>query len=181
MATDDAPGELELVRSFINTAEPVSDMDELRTPEEMTRWLAEHDLLDGGTRLSRRDQNRAARFREALRGLLLANSGESVPPGAVDELNQLAAGGGLAMSFSGDGTAELTPTGAGIGAAIGRLAAIVGGAMADGTWARLKVCRAEDCEWAFYDRSRNRSGTWCDMAACGNRAKVRSYRERHAR
>jgi predicted RNA-binding Zn ribbon-like protein len=52
--------------------------------------------------------------------------------------------------------------------------------MSDGTWARVKACRAEDCRWAFYDFSRNRSGTWCDMAVCGNRAKVRAYRARTA-
>ena len=51
-------------------------------------------------------------------------------------------------------------------------------ARADGTWDRLKVCLADDCQWAYYDRSRNRSSVWCDMRVCGNRAKVRSYRER---
>jgi predicted RNA-binding Zn ribbon-like protein len=40
------------------------------------------------------------------------------------------------------------------------------------------VCAAEDCRWAFYDRSRNRSRTWCSMEECGNRAKARSYRAR---
>ncbi len=52
-------------------------------------------------------------------------------------------------------------------------------AQAAGTWERLKSCPADDCRWAFYDRSRNRSAVWCNMAVCGNRAKVRSYRERH--
>jgi predicted RNA-binding Zn ribbon-like protein len=51
--------------------------------------------------------------------------------------------------------------------------------MAEGTWERLKVCPAHDCLWAFYDSSRNRSGHWCSMKVCGNRAKARSYRERH--
>jgi predicted RNA-binding Zn ribbon-like protein len=53
--------------------------------------------------------------------------------------------------------------------------------MSDGSWQRVKACRADDCHWAFYDFSRNRSGTWCDMAVCGNREKVRSYRERAPR
>ncbi|HEX6654657.1 MAG TPA: CGNR zinc finger domain-containing protein, partial [Candidatus Limnocylindria bacterium] len=30
----------------------------------------------------------------------------------------------------------------------------------------------------FFDRSRNRSGTWCTMAVCGSRMKSRSYRSR---
>ena len=51
----------------------------------------------------------------------------------------------------------------------------------EGQWIRLKVCPADDCQWAFYDRSRNRSATWCDMKVCGNRHKVREYRERRLR
>jgi predicted RNA-binding Zn ribbon-like protein len=50
--------------------------------------------------------------------------------------------------------------------------------MADGTWSRLKACRADDCLWAFYDGSRNHSAAWCSMASCGNRAKARAYRSR---
>jgi len=50
----------------------------------------------------------------------------------------------------------------------------------DGTWARVKACVADDCQWAFYDSSRNRSGRWCDMAVCGNREKVRTYRSRQS-
>ncbi|MGW1677133.1 CGNR zinc finger domain-containing protein [Saccharopolyspora sp. NPDC002376] len=48
-----------------------------------------------------------------------------------------------------------------------------------GHWDRIKICPAEDCLWAFYDRSRNRSRTWCSMRVCGNREKARSWRERH--
>ncbi len=48
--------------------------------------------------------------------------------------------------------------------------------MVDGTWSRLKACR--QCEWAFYDWSKNRSGRWCAMSVCGNRTKVRAYRAR---
>jgi predicted RNA-binding Zn ribbon-like protein len=56
--------------------------------------------------------------------------------------------------------------------------AAAGTAMLDGSWARLKACAGPECEWAFYDRSRNRSGLWCDMAVCGSRHKVRAYRSR---
>jgi predicted RNA-binding Zn ribbon-like protein len=34
------------------------------------------------------------------------------------------------------------------------------------------------CQWLFYDRSRNRSAVWCQMAVCGNRIKTKAYRER---
>jgi predicted RNA-binding Zn ribbon-like protein len=45
--------------------------------------------------------------------------------------------------------------------------------------ARVKECAASDCHWVFLDASRNGSRRWCDMKACGNRAKARVYRHRH--
>ncbi len=51
---------------------------------------------------------------------------------------------------------------------------------AQGAWPRLKACPADDCQWAFYDGSRNRSRTWCWMEECGNREKTRRYRSRKA-
>jgi len=50
----------------------------------------------------------------------------------------------------------------------------------EGIWSRLKVCPNEACQWAFYDRSRNRSGRWCMMEVCGNRMKARSFRQRQS-
>jgi len=47
-----------------------------------------------------------------------------------------------------------------------------------GRWERLKACPREECEWAFYDKSKNRSGRWCSMEACGNIEKARAFRER---
>jgi len=44
---------------------------------------------------------------------------------------------------------------------------------------RVNQCGGEDCRWLFLDTSRNRSRRWCDMAECGNRAKVRRFRRRH--
>jgi predicted RNA-binding Zn ribbon-like protein len=44
----------------------------------------------------------------------------------------------------------------------------------------VRECAASDCRWLFLDRSRNHSRRWCDMKACGNRAKARRhYRRQH--
>jgi predicted RNA-binding Zn ribbon-like protein len=40
---------------------------------------------------------------------------------------------------------------------------------------RLKVCGNPECGWMFLDNTRNASRRWCDMAACGNRAKAKRY------
>jgi predicted RNA-binding Zn ribbon-like protein len=47
-----------------------------------------------------------------------------------------------------------------------------------GTWPRLNA--GAKCDWAFDDRSKNRSAHWCAMANCGSRTKNRTYRRRHA-
>ena len=73
---------------------------------------------------------------------------------------------------------RLEPAAGGVDGALGRLLVIVARAMQEGTWPRLKVCLADTCQWAYYDNSRNRSAVWCDMRVCGNRQKVRSFRER---
>jgi predicted RNA-binding Zn ribbon-like protein len=52
-------------------------------------------------------------------------------------------------------------------------------AMARPGWPRFKACRGDDCRWVFIDGSRNTSRRWCDMANCGNRAKVATFRNRH--
>jgi predicted RNA-binding Zn ribbon-like protein len=47
-----------------------------------------------------------------------------------------------------------------------------------GDLARVRECGSETCEWLFIDKSRNHSRRWCDMNDCGNRAKVRRFRQR---
>jgi predicted RNA-binding Zn ribbon-like protein len=68
----------------------------------------------------------------------------------------------------------------GVDGSLFRILATVHSAMTDGSWFRLKACRRSICRWAFYDRSRNRSGSWCAMATCGNREKTRGYYQRRA-
>ena len=43
---------------------------------------------------------------------------------------------------------------------------------------RVRQCSGETCTWLFLDTSRNGMRRWCEMQACGNRAKIRRFRER---
>ena len=43
---------------------------------------------------------------------------------------------------------------------------------------RLKTCANDDCGWAFYDQSKNKTRRWCDDKVCGNIMKVRRFRAR---
>jgi len=179
MASNPAPGELELVRSFINTWDAEDDTEELGDPGALREWLAERDLLDRGARITAADHRRALEVREALRALLMANAGLDLDPAAGRTLDEASVRARLAVRFDEHGHVRTAPEAPGIDGAIGRLLTLVAVAQDEGSWARLKACLADDCQWAYYDRSRNRSAVWCDMATCGNRQKVRSYRERH--
>ena len=117
-------------------------------------------------------------FRAALRALLLSHNGEPVDPDAVSVLDAAARDAAMVVGFAPDGTPRLAAAGGGVAGVLARALAIVARAEADGTWARLKTCPADDCGWAFYDFSRNHSRTWCSMSVCGNRAKARTYRSR---
>lgn len=175
-----APGALEVVRAFVNTLDVEDGVDDVATPDALTAWLRERELVGPGETVTRADVRRAAELREALREVLLGNhGGYDVDPAATATLEDAARRARLELRFGADGTARPEPSRAGVDGALGRLLAIVAAAQADGTWQRLKSCPADDCRWAFYDRSRNRSAVWCSMAICGNRAKVRSYRDRH--
>jgi predicted RNA-binding Zn ribbon-like protein len=175
-----APGELELVRAFVNTLDVDEDVDEVPTAAALVAWLAERGLVEPGTRATRADLERARGLRAALGEILLGHhGGYEVDPAALRTLDEVARRARVEVRFGADGVARPQPARRGVDGALGRILAIVAGAQSEGTWERLKVCPADDCRWAFYDRSRNRSAVWCNMAVCGNRAKVRSYRERH--
>jgi predicted RNA-binding Zn ribbon-like protein len=175
-----APPPLDLVQAFVNTLDVESGHDELADAEALARWLADRGLLPGAERLGASELERAVAGRESLRAMLRANHDRRpAPAGALAQLNALAAAVPHRLRFIADGAWEIVPAGTGFDHALATVLGAVATGMADGTWARLKVCAEDTCQWSFYDTSRNRSGKWCSMAVCGNRTKVRAFRERH--
>ena len=175
-----APEPLRKVQAFVNTRDIENVRDELETPAGLQAALTRIGLLEADPPpLRERDRLAAVRMREALRSLLLGNNGGTTEPEALAELEGVAGRSRFTVSFQ-EGHARLVPTAGGIDGALGRLVAIVQGAMLDGSWPRLKACRRDVCHWAYYDRSRNGSSTWCATSVCGNRVNTRTYRQRHA-
>jgi predicted RNA-binding Zn ribbon-like protein len=166
------------VQELVNTADHEHGRELLATTRDLAAWLVSNGLARRGTRIGPGDLRRALELREALRALLIANSGSRPPPDALATLRRAADRAGLTIQFGARGGAELEATRGGADGAFGRILAIVFVAMADGSWPRLKAC--PNCAWAFYDYSRNRSAIWCSMALCGNRLKTRAYRRRKA-
>lgn len=174
-----APAPLELVQRFVNSIDLESGEDELGSPEALRAWLAGRELMGARERVGPADLRRAVDVREGLRALLLRNNGLDFDAEKVEELDRAAAHAGVHVSFSAAEEPALVPARGGVDGALARLLAVVARSVADGSWERLKACPREDCEWAFYDRTKNRSGRWCRMDQCGNLAKARAFRERH--
>jgi predicted RNA-binding Zn ribbon-like protein len=173
-----APRPLYLVQRFVNSVDLENGQDELTSPEALRDWLAERDLMRPDERVTAADLSRAVDVREGLRALLLANSGLPLDADRVERLDAAVGRAGMRMRFRAGAPPALEPEADGVNGALGRLMAVVAGAVEQGEWARLKACHRDPCFWAFYDNSKNRSGRWCRMEDCGNIEKARAFRER---
>ncbi len=175
-----APGRLRAVQAFINTHN-FSGREDLHDPNSLRDWLVGRGLLAPGVALSDADVAQAHRVRDALSRLVVARQSEETDADAVETLNRAARSAQMSVSFDNRGRGQVQPLAPAVDGALGKLIAVVFESMHDGSWERLKICRDDGCSFAFFDRSKNHSGTWCDIAVCGNVAKARTFRIRHAR
>jgi len=177
-----APGRLALLQRFINTHnhDLPDDWDRLGTAEKARAWLGEKELVarDDGP-ISDDDAAALRALREAIRELVVANRKRDPDPAATEAVRAAARCAPLIVAVGEDGGTRLAPAGGGAAGAIATLLGILHEAQISGDWARMKGCRR--CEYAFYDRSKNRSAAWCAMSICGNRTKNRAYYDRHRR
>lgn len=171
---DPAPGALALVQDFVNSAELPGGWDELADIDKAVTWLRAHNLEFTPDEAQRR---RIVETREHLRTLLGVNSGQPLPEGAAARLGKLL-DGAAAHPVVGTEGVRLAATSRGVDGFLASILAALVESTVDGSFRRLKVCRSDSCQWAFYDNSKNGCGAWCDMRSCGSRAKARAYRER---
>lgn len=159
-------GVVEPLRRFCNSTNRENSADAWRNPRELADWLAREGYASVGP-LDGSALARLVAVREALWLGVSSRDFEALAGEAGSLSVRLqAASGGVA----------LVPAQLGIDAVVGRLVLTVSGAAATGTLSRLRSCH--HCQWVFYDTSKNRSGRWCSMAACGGREKARAYRTR---
>ena len=175
-----APEPLRLVQHFVNSThihEHRPAEEELVSPEALRDWLAARGLMGASEPVSDTDLAHALDVREGLRALLMAHNGEPLDRERVSKLDGVARSVPVHVCF-GEAEPELVAETGGVDGALGRLLAIVATAAEQGTWERLKACPRDCCQWAFYDKSKNRSGRWCSMESCGTVEKARAFRER---
>ena len=186
MSTEDrqvAPGTLEVVRTFLNTWRIPNDtrepIDEFVSLEAMLRFYSTWFGDSGQGSQASIVPELVRQLRADLRSILGTSD--------VLVLREWMARQPVEVMLSPDaeGMPILTyrPAGAQRCRLCAEVLALVVEAIARSTWTRLKAC--PDCQWVFYDHTKNKNKVWCLMTAsgqqgrsCGSISKVRSFRER---
>lgn len=176
-----APEDLEALRSFLSLHDHApGDRSSLPPDADTVRWwLAANGFVRDRDEVSEEEAAWALEVRAALISRVGAadRAGDPVVAGLLDRAARRA---GLRPCFGCDDERPIHVDAEGVPGAIGQLLGAAFLAEVDGRWERFGICGDPTCSAVFYDRSRNRSGKWCSMATCGNRNKVRAFRERHA-
>ncbi len=180
-----APGRLAAVQAFVNTRDVEEGTDQISSASALDAWLRNAELTGPtASQSGPAELALAVELREALRGVLRSHvthsPARSDTPHPAARLAQISSAMQARISAEADGSVRVVPGDSGSQAALAELLLIAAEAHTLGTWTRLKVCSADDCQWAFYDRSPTRNGCWCSMQICGSRAKSRAYRRRGA-
>lgn len=184
------------VLDFVNTLDarmaPVPN-EILRRYEDLLAWSVEVGTVsergaEALDELAKRDPSAAQtalesarEVREALFGILRAIE-NGMPPPAADLVRFNA---GLAESMSHarilatDDGFELRWEGPELERPIWSIVQAASDMLLAGDVSKIGVCASETCQYLFFDTTRNHSRRWCDAAICGNRARVRRYREKH--
>ena len=151
--------------------------DLLREPGDLVRWLAAAGLGPIANAPGGDDLAGARALREAIYRLVTAVIHRQ-PLVAADRavVNRWAALPTPVPQLAADG--HRAWIGGGVDPALAVVARdaveLVGGPAAT----RLRACEGDGCAIVFLDSSRAGERRWCSMLGCGNRAKVREFRER---
>ena len=161
----------------MNTTDHETGVDDLTTPAELSRYLAAEGLMErhGRGPLPRTSSWRSGSGPGCVARWSSTTTGGSEPLPALGEaLAELP----VSLAWGGDAPACGRPRTAWPGA-LARVGLAAHQAAPTGIWWRLKICASDECEWAYYDHSKNRSRNWCEYG-CGNKLKTRAYRARKA-
>jgi len=177
--------------SWRGSAEPA---DRLPTYRELVRFFVQSDVLSDveARRLKReairrpgtaaRTLRRAVELREALyRTFSGLAAGRSPRPSDLATLNALLPAALAHLRVSRDG-GRFRWRWDGNARSLGRLlwpvardAAVF---LTSSDFSRLRTCGNPQCGWVFLDTTKSGTRRWCSMAVCGNRDKLRRFRQR---
>ena len=169
----EVPAAVAVVRDFVNTTDHETGSDDLATPAALAAYLHDEGLTPSLASAGASELDLAHRLRAGLRQALEAHGGSGTEPsGLAAVLEQL----DVCLTYGVTGP-ELTTSAPGVAGGLARIGVAAHTMAVGGLWGRLKICSSDECGWAYFDHSKNRSRSWCEYG-CGNKVKTRSYRAR---
>jgi predicted RNA-binding Zn ribbon-like protein len=189
--------DIERCLSFVNTLSgrtTTTPEEKLVSYEALLNWSRETGMVksedaDRLTSRAKRRQDEAERvvsnartLRELLHSTFTATSNGKPPPAAtLEDLSMLLGGWyrygrlvpcGESLQWCYGGGEDLDRV-------LWEIARTASRLLTSPRLSRVRACAAESCGWWFLDDSKNASRRWCDMKICGNREKIRRFRDRH--
>jgi predicted RNA-binding Zn ribbon-like protein len=169
-------------------------VETLTTYDDLLRWgLYAGVLSDAETAALRAragaEEEAAARalavaveLREAIQGAFEAiGHGRAAPPADLATIDRVLAEGMARARLrpTADGFAwDWPPEEAALERPLWALARSAADLLVSPELGRVRQCPGDGCGWLFLDTSKNGKRRWCDMAVCGNRARVRAHYRR---
>ena len=177
---------IDLVNTVDWRDDPERRVDLLPTATALAAWARHEGFAAAETRACRLPgcHRRAVALRETLATLLAAAvGGRPLPPAALAELtrwNQDAWRHRVLTSRQATAAWRWSPRTNGADRTLFTIALEAAELLLSADRRRIRVCEGAGCGWFFIDRSKAGRRRWCNMGVCGNRVKVRSYRQRVA-
>lgn len=162
-----------LATSFTGTlserhGEPV---ERVPTPNRLVDWLVVSGLAVESCTLTQLEH--ARELRESIHAAATAAARQApLPTRAVKIINDRSTQGRAAAILTPEGSRQwrLSSPGA-VEDALGVIAADAISIISGERDGKLALCASPTCQAVFFDTSRSRTRTWCDMNTCGNREK----------
>lgn len=189
--------DIERCLSFVNTLSErtgPTPTEKLVSFDALVVWSRDSGLLkaDDAERLlsrARRRQDEAGRvlararaLRELLHDTFLATSTDRAPSAATLDALSAHLGGWYCHGklVPGEGSLQWAYAGRDeLERVLWEVARAASRLLTSSRLSRVRPCDAANCGWWFLDDTKNRSRRWCDMKICGNREKLRRFRDRH--
>lgn len=179
-----APDSLALVQDFVNTiaagsprgADLLADLPSAQDwlDSALADWSRARGLAADAVVLGEADLVKLRGLRAELVELIRAGT----PDAEGGRPHRLGISVSSTLRLDEDGRVQALPTGRGWRYVASLLLVEMHAAQIENTWPRLKTCSNRTCSAAFFDRSRNSSRVWHDVAVCGNLANLQAHRAR---
>ncbi len=157
------------------TAKP---RDLLSSPEKLFEWFRLAGCSSPAPDPSARDHERAVQLREAIYRTVRAFVLLEKPNGKDIDLINTAAGYSLPVPQLGADFEVRWKSAHPVKACLAEIATDAALMVVQVDRQRFKMCSNGSCRMLFLDNSPANRRRWCSMSICGNREKIRSFRQR---